>query len=283
LLKNTEREITPIEDKKLPEKDPVQEAERLVVEANKRGIVLRLLGGIAFRLRCPSTLNEGLKRNYVDIDFIGTRKQRKEIQNLFTETGYTPRTTFNTMQGFRRLIFNDIENERRVDIFLNEFEMCHKFDFTDRLKLDALTLPLADLLLTKLQVYEITEREYRDVIAMFTDHELGTSDHPNLINEKYIAKLCSDDWGLWRTVTLNLERISGALTNYVSSSDGKDQVKSKIDTLWKTIDSEPKSFRWKVRARVGEKVKWYELPEADREVVDSRPHDERMIEKSSPK
>jgi hypothetical protein len=265
----------------LPEKDPVQEAQRLVAEANKRGIVLRLLGGIAFRLRSPSALKEGLKRNYVDIDFIGTRKQRKEIQNLFIEAGYTPRTTFNTMQGFRRLIFNDIANERRVDIFLNEFEMCHKFDFTDRLKLDNLTLPLADLVLTKLQVYEITEREYRDVIAMFTDHDLGNSDNnPELINAKYIAKLCSDDWGLWRTVTLNLERISGALPNYLSSPDGQALVKSKIDALWKAIDAEPKSFRWKVRARVGEKVKWYELPEADREVVDSRPHDERLIEKA---
>jgi hypothetical protein len=267
----------------LPEKDPVQEAKRLVEEANKRGVVLRLLGGIAFRLRCPSTLKESLKRNYVDIDFIGNRRQRKDIQNLLTDSGYTPRTTFNTMQGFRRLIFNDIPNERRVDIFLNEFEMCHKFDFTDRLKLDTLTLPLADLLLTKLQVYEITEREYRDVIAMFSDHDLGNSDSSELINSKYIAKLCSDDWGLWRTITLNLERISSALPNYVPSSDGQSQVKSRIDMLWKTLDTEPKSFRWKVRARVGEKVRWYELPEADREVVDSRPQDERMIEKNPSK
>jgi hypothetical protein len=265
----------------LPEKDPVQEAERLVELASQRGVTLRLLGGIAFRLRCPSALNENLKRKYVDIDFVGTRKQRKEIQNLFSDGGYTPRTTFNTMQGFKRLIFNDIQNERRVDIFLNEFEMCHKFDFTDRLKLDKLTLPLADLLLTKLQVYEITEREYRDVIALFTDHEVGEKDSPELINGKYIAKLCSDDWGLWRTTTLNLERISSALPRYVSSSDHQTQVKTKMDSLRKTIDSEPKSFRWKVRARVGEKVKWYELPEADREVVDSRPHDERQVESNA--
>ncbi len=266
----------------MPEKDPVLEAERLINLANQKGITLRLLGGIAFRLRCPSSVKEGLKRNYVDIDFVGTRKQRKEIQNLFTEGGYTPRTTFNTMQGYRRLIFNDIENERRVDIFLNEFEMCHKFDFTDRLKLDTVTLPLADLLLTKLQVFEITEREYRDVIAMFTDHQLGTSDAPDLINVKYIAKLASDDWGLWRTITLNLERISSGLPKYVSSPEEQSRIKSKIDKFWEALNAEPKSFRWKMRARVGEKVKWYELPEADREVVDSRPQDERMTQKSAP-
>lgn len=266
----------------MPEKDPVLEAEKLVEEANKRRITLRLLGGIAFRLRCPSALKENLKRKYVDIDFVGVRKERKEIQKFFVDMGYTPRTTFNTMQGFKRLIFNDIENERRIDIFLNEFEMCHKLDFTDRVKLDTLTLPLADLLMTKLQVYEITEREYRDVIAMFTDHSFGSTDKPDVINEKYIAKLCSDDWGLWKTITLNLERISSALPRYVPSSDAQAVVKSKIDAFWKTLDSEPKSFRWKMRARVGEKVKWYELPEADREVVDSRPQDQRIANNPDP-
>ncbi len=267
----------------MPEKDPVQEAEKLVQEANKRKMTLRLLGGIAFRLRCPSSMKDNLKRKYVDIDFVGTRKERKEIQNFFVDMGYTPRTTFNTMQGFRRLIFNDIDNERRVDIFLNEFEMCHKLDFTNRLKLDSLTLPLADLLLTKLQVYEITEREYRDVIAMLTDHTLGTTDKSDVINEKYIAQLCAEDWGLWRTITLNLERISSALPRYIPTQESQQLVKSKIDALWKTLDSEPKSFRWKMRARVGEKVKWYELPEADREVVDSRPQDQRIAGAEQPR
>lgn len=267
----------------MPEKDTVQEAERLVSEANRKGILLRLLGGVAFRLRCPSSLRENLKRHYLDIDFVGLRKQRKEIQNLFEGSGYVPRTTFNTMQGYKRLIFNDIENERRADIFLNEFEMCHKFDFSNRLKIDTLTLPLADLLLTKLQVFEITEREYRDVIAMFADHQLGNLDKADLINAKYIAELCADDWGLWRTVTLNLERISTALPKYVTTAESQSLVMSKINDLTKTLESEPKSFRWKMRARVGEKVKWYELPEADREVVDSRPRDERELEKSTEK
>lgn len=263
----------------MPEKDTIIEAEKLIEEANRRGITLRLLGGVAFRLRCPSALSENLKRKYIDIDVVGLRKERKDIQTLFLDRGYTPRTTFNTMQGFRRLIFNDIANERRVDIFLNEFEMCHKFDFTDRLKFDNLTLPLADLLLTKLQVYEITEREYRDVIALFMDHPLGTTDDDkNAVNKKYIAKLCADDWGLWKTITLNIERISSALPRYVQSEEARAKLKAEIGELSKSIESESKSFRWKVRARVGEKVKWYELPEADREVVDSRPQDQRIAE-----
>jgi hypothetical protein len=260
----------------LPEKDAVEEASRIAKEADSRGVTLRLLGGIAFRLRSPSTLHANLKRKYVDIDFVGLRNQRKEIQNLFNHLGYTPRTTFNAMNGHVRLIFNDIENDRRVDIFLNVFEMSHKFDFTNRLKVDSITLPLADLLLTKLQVYEITEREYRDVIAFLKDQKLGAKDGPDTINTDYIAGLCSDDWGLYRTVTLNLERIESSLASYSLNDDDQKLVKGKIEGIRHQIEGQPKSFRWKMRARVGEKVKWYELPEADREVVDSRPATERI-------
>ncbi len=255
----------------MPVEDPVEEAEQVAEEANKRGVTLRLLGGVAFRLRSPSTLDDNLRRKYVDIDFVGLRNQRTGIQKIFVERGYAPRTTFNAMNGHKRLIFNDIENQRRVDIFLNVFEMCHKFDFTKRLEIDSLTLPLADLLLTKLQVYEITEREYKDVTAFLKDHNLGEVDNENTINQDYIAKLCAADWGLWKTVSLNLERISNAIPNYMGETQQQFLVKSKIAQLKKRIDEEPKSFAWRVRARVGEKVKWYELPEADREVVDSRP------------
>jgi hypothetical protein len=252
-----------------PEKDVVLEAQKIVQEADSRKVTLRLLGGIAFRLRSPSALEASLKRNYVDIDFIGLRKQSKQIKTLFSDLGYTPREIFNAMNGHDRLIFNDIPNERRVDIFLNVFEMCHKFDFSDRLSVDQLTLPLADLLLTKLQVYEITEREYRDVTALLKDHQIGDKD-ANMINLSYIAKLCSDDWGLYKTVTLNLQRIETALPGFSLGEEGTKNVQSKIQTLRDGIEKAPKSFRWKMRARVGESVKWYELPEADREVVDSR-------------
>ncbi|MDG6996110.1 MAG: hypothetical protein JRN52_09305 [Nitrososphaerota archaeon] len=260
----------------MTEQDAVAEARRLVAAAEGRGVTLRLLGGIAFRLRSPSSLSANLSRHYVDIDFIGLRNQRKHIQNMFTDLGYQPRTTFNAMNGHTRLIFNDIERERRVDIFLNVFEMCHKFDFTNRLTIDKTTLPLADLLLTKLQVYEITEREYRDVIAFLKDNQLGDRDGPDTINQSYISKLCSDDWGLYRTVTLNLDRISKSLSGYLNNLDEQALVDAKINDLRKTLEEHEKSFSWKLRAKVGEKVKWYQLPEADREVVDSRPGVERL-------
>lgn len=168
------------------------------------------------------------------------------------------------------MIFNDFSNDRRVDIFLNIFEMCHKFDFTHRIKLDKITLPLADLLLTKLQVYEITDREYRDVISLLLDHEISNSDEETeKINGKYVGKLCANDWGLWKTTTLNLKRIESALSSFKLTDEQRELVKERIDLIKQTIESMPKSIRWGMRAKLGEKVRWYELPEEDKKIVDS--------------
>jgi len=135
------------------------------------------------RFRCPSATHRNLERKYADIDFMGLKKQSKQIKGLFqNDLGYTPREIFNALQGDKRLIFNDLENERRIDIFLDVFEMCHRFDFKDRLVKDKITLPIADLLATKLQVVEITEREYRDIIALVHDHEITDGDSPDSIN-----------------------------------------------------------------------------------------------------
>jgi hypothetical protein len=147
--------------------------------------------------------------------------------------------------------------------------MCHKFDFKNRLTLDTPTLSLADLLATKLQVVEITEREYRDVIALVNDHEVGESDTPETINGSYLAGLCGDDWGIYKTFTINIGHILNALPKYALESESMATVKKRLEDIQNRIEAAPKSVRWKIRARVGEKAKWYELPEQDKEVVDS--------------
>jgi hypothetical protein len=253
-----------------PLQDIVKEAERIVEEADKRGITHRLYGGMAIRFRCPSATHRGLQRKYADIDVMGLSKQSKDIKKLFIELGYTPRQIFNAMQGNRRLIFNDIEQGRRVDIFLDVFEMCHRFDFRNRLALDKPTIPLADLLATKLQVVEITDREYRDIIALLHDHNLADTDAPDTINSAYLAKMCGDDWGIYKTFTITLGNILSALGDFELPASDREIVKKRIADLQLRIQDAPKSMGWKMRAKIGEKKQWYELPERDKEVVDSR-------------
>jgi hypothetical protein len=249
---------------------PTDEAKRIIEVAQQKKIILRLFGGVSFYFRCPSAKHRSLQRNYVDVDFMGHAKQSKEIKQLFDELGYVPRDRFNAMQGYRRLIFNDIEHQRRVDIFLDVFEMCHKFNFKDRLEIDQYTISLADMLATKLQIVEINQKDLKDVVSMFIDHDIGTSDAPEVINGTYLAKLCSDDWGIYKTFTMNLDRLLGMVNDFGLEDGEKKLVTDRVTLLKKMIEDAPKSFRWKMRARVGEKVQWYELPEADKEVVDSR-------------
>lgn len=253
-----------------PTTDIVKEAERIIDTAEKNQITLRLFGGMAVRFHCPSATHRTLARKYADIDFMGLKKQARGMKKLFIELGYTPRDIFNALHGDTRLIFNDIQNGRRIDIFLDVFEMCHKFDFKDRLLLDKYTISLADLLATKLQVVEITEREYRDIISILSDHEISNSDAPETINGKYLAKLCSEDWGIYKTFSINLANISNALPQYKLEPEAEKTVLKRVQDLTSRIEDAPKSMGWKLRARIGEKKQWYELPERDKEVVDSR-------------
>jgi hypothetical protein len=249
---------------------PTDEAKRIIEVALQKKITLRLFGGVSFYFRCPSAKHRSLVRNYVDIDFMGHAKQSRDIKQLFEELGYAPRERFNAMQGYRRLIFNDIGHQRRVDIFLDTFEMCHKFNFKDRLEIDQYTISLADMLATKLQIVEINQKDLKDILSMFIDHDVGNDDSPEIVNGAYLAKLCSGDWGVYKTFTMNLDRLLDTINDYGLDEDQKKLVMERVSRLKKMIEDAPKSVGWKMRARVGERVQWYELPEADKEVVDSR-------------
>jgi len=253
-----------------PLTDIVQEAQRIVDSAQKDQITLRLFGGMAVRVHCPSATHRQLARKYADIDFMGLRKQSRNMKKLFTDLGYTPRDIFNRLHGDTRMIFNDITNGRRVDLFLDVFEMCHKLDLKDRLAINTPTIPLADLLFTKLQVVEITEREYRDIICLVHDHEIGDSDGPETINGQYLSKLCAGEWGIYKTLTINISNILNALPGYKLEPSDEELVTKRLQELQSRIGDAPKSSRWKMRARIGEKVQWYELPEKDKEIIDSR-------------
>jgi hypothetical protein len=252
-----------------PIQDIVQETQRILNTADERGLTLRLFGGMAIRFHCPSATHRGLQRKYADIDIMGSAKQSKGIKKLFIDLGYVPREVFNALNN-RRLIFNDLEQGRRVDIFLDKFEMCHRFNFANRLLIDKPTISLADLLATKLQVVEMTDREYRDIIALIHDHDIGDVDAPEMINGAYLANLCGQDWGVYKTFSISISKILTSLEDYELAAHDRDLVRKRLEGLESRIENAPKSMRWKIRARVGDKKRWYELPEQDKEIIDSR-------------
>jgi hypothetical protein len=244
-----------------PLADGLKEAERIVVVAEEHGLTLRLLGGLAIAIHCPNAQHRAIKRTYGDIDLAGFKKEGRQIRDFFEkQLGYKPNEMFNALRSASRLMFFDIPNTRRVDIFLDNFEMCHKIDLRDSLKNEKMTITLADLLATKLQIVQTNEKDFKDIIAILIDHELGNSD-ADAINVGRLAKLCGDDWGMYKTFTTVLDKTSTMLDSFDLDASTRDNVKQKIVKLKTIIEDQPKSMNWKMRARVGEKVPWYKLPE----------------------
>lgn len=233
------------------------DARRLVAAADGAGLSLRLLGGLAVFHLCPTARHPEFSRSYKDIDMVGLARERAALQRLFTEHGYEPDREFNLLHGAQRLIFRHASDERHVDVFLDRFQMCHTFDLRDRLPLHPATLPPADLLLTKLQVVEATENDLRDLFALLSDLPLGAE--PGAIDVAYIAQLAARDWGVYRTLTLSLERLERWAAG--RPAYGAYRVSSQIAALREAIEAQPKTMAWKMRARIGDRVRWYDIPE----------------------
>jgi hypothetical protein len=237
-----------------PLADHMEEAERLIEAARESGTTLRALGGVAVQMRCPSAMRPPLGRRPKDLDFASSSKHRTRVIELFRETGYQADEEFNALHGKTRLFFWDEEHSRQADIFLDRVTMCHTLDLKDRLDEHESTLSVSDLLLLKLQVFETNDRDYKDALSLLLDYADGG------IDVHYIAALLAGDWGWWRTATMVLER----LDRYARELDGFDRandVHHLIRDLLGAIEREPKSRRWKMRARIGERARWYELPE----------------------
>ena len=240
--------------------DIVSEGRRLLALASASGVPLRLLGGVAIRLRAPNGLPPALERTYADLDFVTAKGASGRAQAFFHEAGYEPHKAFNTLHGNERLLFFDNENERQVDVFVGSFSMSHKIPIGDRLEVEPVTLPLAELLLTKLQIAEVNEKDVRDALALLHGHPVAETDGET-VNAARIAELCANDWGLWRTITGNVSVCRDYIDRYGFSDEEQATLRSRIDELLERIEREPKSRGWKLRAKVGERKRWYELPE----------------------
>ncbi|MFX1355595.1 MAG: nucleotidyltransferase family protein [Promethearchaeota archaeon] len=237
-----------------------EEVRRVVDAAEERGIHLRVIGGVAVKLHCPSAEHRSMARTYGDVDFIGYRKQRTEVSRLMEDLGYEPNRQFNILQGHRRLLFDHPDLGYDADVMLDVFVMCHELNFVDRLEVDEYTVPIEELLLSKMQVIELNEKDIKDSFAMLVDHDIAEVNDREIIDSRFIAKLCGDDWGWYKTLTMNIDKITDLAPDFLDEKE-REVVVDRLGRLRRIIEEAPKSMKWKMRARVGEKKRWYELPE----------------------
>ncbi|HLA98492.1 MAG TPA: hypothetical protein VJL34_08555 [Anaerolineales bacterium] len=235
------------------------ELKRIIAANIAAGLSLRVIGSLAFQMHCSKYgyLQQAMGRAYTDIDFAAYRKQAREIKGLMSALGYVEDQEVFIVSEGDRSIFNNPDNGLHVDIFYDKLDFCHVISWIARLEVDAPTIPLAEMLLEKMQIVKINEKDVIDTIMLLLEHSLGDRDMET-INIALVAQLCAKDWGLWRTATMNLEKVRQLAQGYPQlNGDEKERVASRIDTALRRIESEPKSLAWRLRSRVGDRVKWY--------------------------
>lgn len=237
-----------------------EEARRLLAEVARLDLHARLIGGMAIRMLAGDRLHPVYDRRPQDLDFVLTRKHAREAERLLADAGYTPEEQFNALNGHRRLLFHDEYHGRQVDVFVDTFEMCHALPLTERLTTRPDTLPAAEVLMTKLQIVSLNAKDRGDLYALLHSHDVAEHDD-EAVNVERIAELTSNDWGLQRTFELNLERLRAGLDEQPLDPEDLHALAKRIDRIADAMEAAPKSRKWKLRARVGERKRWYEEPE----------------------
>lgn len=235
------------------------EVKRVIDAGNRAGVTLRVLGSLAFHMHCPrlGRLQAEMGRAYTDIDLAAYAGQAKEIKALLAGLGYIENREIFVVSEGKRAIFENPNNHLHIDVFYNELDFCHPIRWDSRLEVDSPTIPLAELLLEKMQIVKINQKDVIDTIMLLLEHPLADGDQEE-INIRWIARLCADDWGLWRTVTMNLDKVKKLAAGFPQLADAEKQaVADQVDSALSRIEAEPKPMAWRMRARVGDRVKWY--------------------------
>jgi hypothetical protein len=215
------------------------------------------MGGAGIHLHSPSAHRPPLRRKYGDLDYVISKRDRKAALAFFPSLGYEANERFNLMQGDRRLYFYDTEHGRQLDVFIDSIRMSHVIDLRDRLDHDGPCCSPSDLLLSKLQIFEVNRKDLVDLAALLLDHPIASND-VDAIDAAYIARLTAEDWRLYHALEVNIEKLRTTLDELEVD---RDLVRSRLDEIWKAVEAQSKPLKWKLRAQLGERVSWYELPE----------------------
>jgi len=238
---------------------------RLVESAEANNIQIRAIGGLAVQVHNKSK-HPLFTREFADLDFVVAKKQRREFEVFMPTVGYNPDKHFNVLNGSERQLYHDEKTGMKIDIFVGDFEMCHKIPLEDRLTFDPLTIPLAELFLSKAQIVELNRKDLLDITSILFNNETGADDKEK-INLNIIARLCSQDWGLYKTTSINLEKVEELINkpDEKITEEERNLVLGRVREIRDTFLNMEKPIAWQLRDRVGTRIKWYiEVEEINR-------------------
>jgi hypothetical protein len=238
-----------------------EEARRLAAACVDLGLSARLIGGVAVWLRSPSVRSEPFARTYQDMDFAVSSASGMKFKALLVTQGYLPDQFFNGLHGATRLYYQEPAGRWSIDVVIDELVMSHKLDLRGRLERPEPTVTLADLLLTKLQVWEINRKDLGDALCLLADHALTEDDtDAEGVSLPRLRAVLGKDWGFCHTFERNARKV-GELWAQDQPSAPAHNVGEQVTALLRAVEDAPKSRAWKLRSRVGERLRWYETPE----------------------
>ncbi len=235
-----------------------REVDRIIAAVEAAGAPIRVLGSIGVAIHCHASksLLPSFERTYADIDFAGYRRDARTIAAALAGLGYTQDREVSIRSEGQRAIFDHPGSRTHLDVFYDELEFCHRIPLAGRLGADRPTIPLAELLLSKLQIVKLNEKDVVDMVLLLLDHDLADSD--DAIDVTRIATLCAEDWGLWRTLTMNLQKVRSLGEHYPQLDvDQRARVVAATHALKAAIDQIPKPLSWRVRDRIGDRRQWW--------------------------
>lgn len=232
----------------------LEESIRIITRARAKGVVLRLMGGLAIRLHCgePAFCD----REYGDIDVVGLSNEAEAIMETIEEFGYQENNFYTMLSGGAHLLFEKPDSKDHIDVFLDKLPMEHDIDLRDRLDIEENTISVSDLLISKFIIKEMNEKDYRDIITIVKDDPLGHEDTPNTINIDYIAALCSKNWGLNIDVFTAIDSCMEFLKTYHFDDPTSEELLRKFEEIRQAIENHPKSLKWIIRSRIGKRLAW---------------------------
>jgi hypothetical protein len=246
--------VTKTSSSSLDEEAKMIEARKIIDRARNRGIILRMIGGLAVRYHCK--IVHFCEREYVDIDMVGLHKQIGQITLLFEQLGYREdKNRFLESGGYQTEFYKDSTKEH-VDVLLDIFRMDHDINLRDRLMIEDYTISVSDLLLSKLQIFRINEKDIRDILTIVKDLPISEEDKKGTINVDYIAKLCANDWGLYQDVSANIDKCAHLIRVYNLTAQETEITANKLNEIKERIETAPKTFKWKARGKIGKRKSW---------------------------
>ena len=235
------------------------EALKIIEAASSAQVPLWVMDPVALWSRCQERrrLLTVPQRRYLEL--AGRSENITPIIQLLERLGYQSNTRVNAQPGTRRLLFTEPKKSITLVVMLDTFEMYHRFGLKPFLRPNDPLLPATALALMRLQLVEMPDEALSELAALFIEYDVSLVTKAGQIDTSQITALCVDDWGWYKTISMNLEQLIYFAEDSLLLAE-RNVVIERARRLKSGMDATPKSLRWQARARLGESVRWYETP-----------------------